>query len=329
MHRFSELRMRVWRFLGRGVTVLFIPHSHLPLFKLNFSIAFLVFGFAAWSLLTIWAGWIVGRNTDYWVTKADNMVLRARMNYMVSEVDKAREFLDVARFTDRQLRQLLGMRVQASRPAEGLGGPTSSDRAGLMSLLSSGRGAQMDPQTLHRTLTDIRSESERRLASFQEITWFIANQRSLMRATPSIWPAAGRITSPFGYRFSPIRRSADEEDEGQFHAGIDIANSPETPIYTTADGVVRIAGWAGGYGQMILIDHGFGYTTLYGHTAKVLVRVGERVKRRTPIALMGATGRATGTHLHYEVWQHGRPVNPLKYLQVQPHLLGGLDNNRS
>jgi murein DD-endopeptidase MepM/ murein hydrolase activator NlpD len=324
--RASEVFKRVERFLSRTVTVLVIPHNDLPLLRGRFSLSFLAFGLLFWTGMTVWAGFVVGRHADYMVTKADNMVLRARMNYMAEEVDKAREFLNIARFTDRQLRQLLGMRVQnpPASESQAFGGPTAADRAGLMRALSA--AAPPSLPSIHRTMSELRAESQQRLASFQEITWFIANQRSLMRATPSIWPAAGRVTSPFGYRFSPIRHSPDEEDEGQFHAGIDLGNGPETPILATADGVVRYAGWSGGYGLMVLVDHGFGYSTLFGHTSKTLVRIGERVKRRQTIALMGATGRATGTHLHYEVWQHGRPVNPLKYLQVQPGMISSLDS---
>ncbi|HAH06084.1 MAG TPA: peptidase M24 [Elusimicrobia bacterium] len=248
------------------------------------------------------------------------MVLRAKVSYMASEIGKSREFLEVARSTDRQIRQLLGMRQPAPAGREALGGPSAADRAGLMKLLAADRPAALplSQSAVHRTLTEIRQESRQRLASYQEIAWFIANQRSLLRATPSIWPTTGNLTSPFGYRFSPIRRASHDGDDEQFHSGIDIANRPGTPILATADGVVRFTGWSGGYGMMVLVDHGFGYSTLYAHCSKAHARVGERVKRRQAIADMGSTGRATGAHLHYEVWHHGRPVNPIKYVQVQP-----------
>ena len=101
------------RALSRYVTVLVIPHSDLPLLRGRFSLAFLAFLFAVWSGLTVWAGFVVGRHADYAVTKADNMVLRAKVSYMASEIGKSREFLEVARSTDRQIRQLLGMRQPA------------------------------------------------------------------------------------------------------------------------------------------------------------------------------------------------------------------------
>src|ERR1019366_9062788 len=97
----------------------------------------------------------------------------------------------------------------------------------------------------------------------------------------------------------------------------DIANNPDTLIYATADGTVRFSGWSHGYGNMIVIDHGYGVSTLYGHTSKSLVETGQRVQRGQVIAYMGTTGRSTGAHLHYEVWQHGKPVNPMVYLKVR------------
>jgi murein DD-endopeptidase MepM/ murein hydrolase activator NlpD len=295
------------------------------LFRWRFSISFLTLLLLAWSGLTLGAGFILGRHADYWVTKADNEILRTRVAYMTDEIVKSREFLEIARTTDRQIRQLLGMRAKPAAPegAGGMGGPNPADRAGLIRRLSEG-SAQAGQRAFHQSVREIRCESERRLASYQEIAWYIANQRSLLVATPCIWPAAGRVTSPYGYRFSPMRRFSSDDGEGQFHSGIDIANSRGTPIAATAEGVVRFAGWSGGYGLMVLIDHGLGYTTLYGHTSKILVRPGEHVARRQPIAAMGSSGRATGTHLHYEVWHLGRPANPMKYLQAQPNPFSGL-----
>ncbi|MBI5243332.1 MAG: M23 family metallopeptidase [Elusimicrobia bacterium] len=321
-----KLIRTVQRYLSRHVTVLVIPHTELPLLKGRFSLSFILAAVAFWSVLTIWAGFSIGRHADYYVTKADNMVLRAKMNYMASEIGKSREFLEIARSTDRQIRRLLGMKTPASQgPAseEALGGPSSADRAGLMKLLSS-NAAQMSESAIRRSVSEIEQESRQRLASFQEIAWFIANQRSLLHSTPSIWPALGNVTSPFGYRFSPIRRASAENDDTQFHSGIDIANRGGTPLAATADGIVRFAGWSGGYGLMVVIDHGYGFSTLYAHTSKTFVRAGERVKRKQVIAAMGSTGRTTGSHLHYEVWSHSRPVNPLKYLHVQPSAIADI-----
>ena len=123
--------------------------------------------------------------------------------------------------------------------------------------------------------------------------------------TPSIWPARGDVSSPFGMRWNG----------SDFHPGIDIANDMGTPIVATADGVVTTAGWNdGGYGNMVDIDHGNGIMTRYGHAMQVAVVAGQHVRRGQVIAYMGSTGFSTGPHVHYEVRINGQPVNPAAYL---------------
>lgn len=304
--------------MSRHVTVLVIPHTELPMMRGRFSMGFILFLLVMWSGITVWAGFLAGRHVDYWITKADNLVIKTKMSYMADEMHKSREMLDMAHATDKQMRILLGMgsRDKILNKNEALGGPTSVDRLriaqGGVSL-----GSYFQQKAIREQSRGIRGESERRLASFQEIAWYITNQRSSLLSTPSIWPTVGRITSSFGYRFSPVRVRNGRHAQ-QFHEGVDIANSPDTPIVATADGVVRYSGWSSGYGMMVLVDHGLSFSTAYGHTSKVTVKVGDRVERGQLIAYMGTTGRSTGHHLHYEVWRHGKPTNPMKYLRGSP-----------
>lgn len=125
---------------------------------------------------------------------------------------------------------------------------------------------------------------------------------------PSIWPTSGEITSPFGWRNSPWGSGRE------LHPGLDIANSLGTPIVATADGVVAQCGLAGGYGNVVQIDHGNGITTIYGHNSRFAVSVGQQVKKGQIIAYMGSTGRSTGPHSHYEVRENGTAVDPMAYL---------------
>ena len=125
----------------------------------------------------------------------------------------------------------------------------------------------------------------------------------LMEHTPTIWPTWGRITSRFG-----VRRW------GRIHEGLDIANSTGTPINTTASGVVIFAERHGGYGNKIMVYHGFGYTTVYAHLSRFMVSVGDEVEKGETIGLMGNTGFSTGPHLHYEVLVDGVPKNPEDFL---------------
>ncbi len=129
-----------------------------------------------------------------------------------------------------------------------------------------------------------------------------------MASTPSVWPVKGWVTSDFGYRRSPFGRAPD------FHAGIDIAASWGTPVLAPADGIVTFTGYKGGFGKMVVIDHGFGVTTRFAHTSEMLAQVGQKVKRGALIAKVGSTGHSTGPHLHYEIHVDGVPMDPMKYL---------------
>ncbi|MDT7808733.1 MAG: hypothetical protein QOJ70_2546 [Acidobacteriota bacterium] len=126
---------------------------------------------------------------------------------------------------------------------------------------------------------------------------------------PSIWPVEGESTDSFGFRGNPFGGGSNE-----FHPGQDIAAPRGTPVFAPADGTVVQAGWQNGYGQTIVIDHGNGLTTRYGHLSKLEVGVGQEVKRGDELGEVGSTGRSTGPHLHYEVRIDDLPVSPLHYL---------------
>ena len=125
---------------------------------------------------------------------------------------------------------------------------------------------------------------------------------------PSLWPVRGQITAGFGQRMDPF------SGEGAFHAGVDISAPSGTRVEAAADGIVLEAGPESGYGNEILIDHGYGLTTKYGHLSRIFVVVGQVLKRGQVIGAVGMTGKTTGPHLHYEVHVKDTPVNPTKYL---------------
>lgn len=136
-------------------------------------------------------------------------------------------------------------------------------------------------------------------------------------AIPSVQPVMHlAFTSNFGVRTDPFRGTA------AFHAGVDIPGPVGTPVYATADGVVDRAERAGGYGNLVELDHGKGIQTRYGHLSKILVSAGTHVSRGQLIALMGSTGRSTGPHLHYEVRIDGHAVNPVPFLQTADYMAG-------
>ncbi|MBU1168649.1 MAG: peptidoglycan DD-metalloendopeptidase family protein [Proteobacteria bacterium] len=161
---------------------------------------------------------------------------------------------------------------------------------------------------MNEQVDEIDSALDKQDEGFADLYEFIEEQKNMLASTPAIRPTTGWVSSQFGYRISPFtgRRS--------FHKGLDIANRKNSPIIAPADGVVSFAAPKGNMGLMIVIDHGHGMITRYGHLAKVEVTMGKAVKRGDIIALMGNSGRSTGPHLHYEVRLNGIPVNPVKYI---------------
>jgi murein DD-endopeptidase MepM/ murein hydrolase activator NlpD len=148
--------------------------------------------------------------------------------------------------------------------------------------------------------------------SYGEIDELLKNKEQLLAATPAIQPVSNkdlnRIASGFGYRIDPIYKSV------KLHAGLDFAAPQGTPIYATANGRITVAGNTGdGYGNHVVINHGYGYETLYGHMVRVKVRSGQLVKRGEVIGWVGSTGKSTGPHCHYEVHKNGQKIDPVYF----------------
>jgi murein DD-endopeptidase MepM/ murein hydrolase activator NlpD len=148
--------------------------------------------------------------------------------------------------------------------------------------------------------------------SFVEITNMVKNKEQLLRAIPAIQPVSNknlnRIGGSFGYRIDPVYKNL------RFHQGLDFTAPAGTPIYATADGVVQIAAFnTDGYGNKVVINHGYGYQTLYGHMLKIKASQGQTVKRGEVIGYIGSTGKSTGPHCHYEVIKRGTKVDPVYY----------------
>ena len=148
--------------------------------------------------------------------------------------------------------------------------------------------------------------------SFIEIEEMVKNKEKLLEAIPAIQPLSNkdltRIASGFGNRIDPVYKIP------KFHAGLDFTAPIGTPIYATADGTIKTANFnAGGYGNHVVINHGYGYETLYGHMIRIKARVGQNVKRGEVIGYVGSTGKSTGPHCHYEVHRNGSPLDPVYF----------------
>jgi len=162
------------------------------------------------------------------------------------------------------------------------------------------------------SLRNLGARIKAQAVSYKEIDELLKNKEQLLSHTPAIQPVSNqdlsRIASGFGYRIDPVYKTV------KMHAGLDFAAPQGTPIYATANGTVSLAGNAGnGYGNHVVINHGYGYETLYGHMVRVKVRQGQQVTRGEVIGWVGSTGKSTGPHCHYEVHKNGNKIDPVYF----------------
>ena len=296
-------------FLGERVDILIMPRrGGSRKFKLRRLTIWLCV--LAWLLVSAGGVLFFIRGYDYNLIKADNNLMRIKMQLIADELERGRKYIELTRTTDTQMRQMLGMPGGkfVNLPANfEKAKAQQEDRA---KKLFSTDLKDMDTEEFEQYIDELEDSSKTRLASFQEIAWYFANKKEGLNSTPSIRPSNAPISSGYGYRLDPMGRRTSKK-----HNGVDFAGKPDSPIFVTADGVVRHAGWVPSFGQAILVDHGFGYSTLYAHTTGGQVKPGDVVKRGDKIATMGSSGRSTGTHLHYEVWKDGQTVNPRNYFK--------------
>ena len=191
----------------------------------------------------------------------------------------------------------------------GVGGSIPEDLDARLPLMEKHNSLMRD---MHEQIDELNRASIHQKGKFESLLKSLEDQQNLLASTPAIRPISrgekSWVTSSFGFRVSPFT------GQREFHQGFDISTRKGTPILATADGVVTFAGNKGLLGKTVIIDHGHGMVTRYGHCSKFLKKRGEKVKRWEPIALVGNTGRSTGPHVHYEVRLNGIPVNPYKYI---------------
>jgi murein DD-endopeptidase MepM/ murein hydrolase activator NlpD len=190
-------------------------------------------------------------------------------------------------------------KLPAMVKSRAMGGPTANTTLALVT------PGLTSPENAFGLLKDLLSGLEDRL---QTVRSDVNKRNQLAAATPSIWPTHGWLSSSMGNRADPFTGEKD------FHPGLDISADKGDPVYATADGKVVNASAAGNYGNLVVLEHGYGIETRYGHLSAFKVKVGQAVKRGDLLGLVGATGRATSSHLHYEVRANGRILNPLQLL---------------
>lgn len=259
------------------VTIMLVPHSR----SRSVSIKVPVAGIAASGLLFLVG---LGYVASVSVRAAEYYVMKDRLAYLTSQFRELEGTLTSLRAAEDRFRKLFSLRTKE----EVLEKAELSDAGSL----------DMDA---------LKAQIDEAVESVADIRTYVAAQRDLYLATPAGWPVAGRVSSSYGRREHPTSGTP------QFHSGIDLSVPEGTRIKGTADGIVSFSGFTQGSGNAVVIEHGHGFSTIYAHNARNLVRVGERVKRGDAVAISGSTGISTGPHVHYEIWKGGRHVDPRAY----------------
>jgi murein DD-endopeptidase MepM/ murein hydrolase activator NlpD len=295
----------------RRWTVVFVPHDAEPsrIMEVSYRVVKAAIGGAILAAAAaLGLGYVtVSRTVDLTQSARlaqENARLEQQLDELNGRLANLADTLTRISQRDARIRVLANLEpIDPQVQAAGIGGPTVGEVEGEVgSAMRRASEVRVDLNALTRRANLLAS-------SFKEAADSLSVHSARLSATPSIMPTQGWLSSAFSsMRSHPILHVARP------HEGIDVTAPMGTPIEAPAAGVVRDAGWEAGYGNTIVIDHGFGTVTKFAHASKVLVREGQRVSRGQRIALVGNTGLATGPHLHYEVHVNGRPVDPLRYV---------------
>lgn len=265
------------------ITIMLVPHSQRT--SLNFKMPSAVLGllFAFVCVGFVYTVSLSLHVLDYYVMKKEYAQMSGQFRSMQTTIRSLKE-------SEVEFKQLFSL---------------GSRKKVLEAVKQEENDGSIDVDELKRQV----SES---MKSVTEIKSYLAKELNAYRATPQGWPVEGKFSSGFGMRIHPkIGRK-------KFHSGIDFSAPSGTPVHATADGIISVATWSKGNGNIVVIEHGHGFSTVYAHNSRIDVKAGQTVKRGQIIAATGSTGNATGPHVHYEVWKNGKFVNPATFVSAEP-----------
>jgi murein DD-endopeptidase MepM/ murein hydrolase activator NlpD len=275
MHKLKKLLKKAFT----PVTIMVVPHSDSKSWSVKLPSLGVFASVVLWAAASIYLFSIAVNALEYKEAKQ-------RLNYYASQFVELKATIASLKKAESEFKRLFSF----------------SSKEKILENLDTSDSGSIDLENLKK---QIKSTME----NIGEIRDFLSQQRDIYVATPKGWPVEGHITSPFGQREHPM------SGESEFHSGVDIAAEPGHPVRATGEGVVSFSGWSGANGNLVVIEHGAGFSTFYAHNKMVAVRAGQRIKRGDIIGYIGSTGNSTGPHVHYEVWLHGRAVNPDTYLK--------------
>jgi murein DD-endopeptidase MepM/ murein hydrolase activator NlpD len=296
----------------QSITLLIVPDDQSNVFSLKLNGKLFIGLLIVWAASIAISAYIITRHVNYRATLQFDRYLKFKHQEFAREMLDTRETVKRVSEVDRQLRDLLQLKSKAAIiKYTGFGGPSYIDTKLLENEVKNGDEI-IGRKAFELAVKYVDDQAHANEASFQEIIKYITDQRAKLTAVPSGWPVQGWITCGFGSRIDPFTGALS------FHQGVDIANDIGTPIKATADGVVNFAEFdRGGYGNLVVINHGNGYMTRFGHMLKFVVSPGQHVKKGQIIGYLGTTGRSTAPHVHYEIRLNGVAISPVKYLNKE------------
>jgi murein DD-endopeptidase MepM/ murein hydrolase activator NlpD len=331
--------------LDKSYTILLVPDRDAKVKKIRLEHRMLVrvgvcFGLVVLALIGALAHYfqIVGKVAENELIREENLTLQNRWREAEQKFSHINDELDRVKRLNANLRHITSLNdpdrklsmpqpepgqatpteyvgggiatepAQSGMGAVGMGKPLPAGGEGRMIADGDAKPASGDEPDLLKQLDSLGKKVKAQEQEARALKSYFEDQQALLASAPSIWPVRGWVTSDYSARLDPYT------GERVMHEGIDVATSMGTPVRAPADGTVVFAGQEGGYGHVLVLDHGYGLKTRYGHLQRIDVKVGEKVKRGQFVAAVGNTGRSTGPHLHYEIRVNGVPDNPRKFI---------------
>ncbi len=264
------------------VTIMFIPHTNNKPLNFKIPIIGLLTGIFLYIVGILYIFSIAVNSYEYYRMKD-------RLEYYTQEFTQLNSTISTLKKAEMEFKKLFSFKSK------------EMILENLDSITDSG-SVEIDTQK-------IKEQIKNTFETVSEIKDYLRKERDIYFATPKGLPVKGYISSDYGKRVHPKTGKLD------FHSGIDISAEIGAPVTATADGIVSFSGWSGNSGNVIVLEHGHGFSTIYAHNKINFVKVGQVVKRGDIIAYVGSTGNSTGPHLHYEVWKEGKQINPKNFLK--------------
>lgn len=274
---------RFFKKLFSPVSIMMIPHDGKRTINIKVPSIGIVFSVAMWLIGSIYVVSMAINTIEYYNMKSS-------LDYYSSQFTELKGTINTLQKAENEFKRILSF------------GNKKAILENVEIKVNTQDAGSLDMETLKRQISNT-------VKSVEGIQKFLQEQRDLYNSTPMGWPVRGRVTSEYGQRENP------KYGGREFHSGIDISASVGTSVKSTADGVVSFSGWSQGNGNLVVVEHGLGFSTMYAHNSALRVVVGQKVKRGEVLAYVGSTGNTTGPHLHYEVWNNGKATNPHSYMR--------------